>query len=625
MADRFDIQAFCRDPELVARLVRAGDVFSFLNRQLSLPTSCVALVWGESEQPTVVQSGQAIESHGVRELLFVRTVAFSVAYDIDGLASEDGYAFSASVRLSVLVIPDRAELDAFRKTVLGSNNAADAALLQQHCEEAVRTALSVFAKGHIAADLVSAPTWRGFDDVLAEHFKPVGFESGLALGPDPRVTFESAAYAESCRAKDSAKHRLKRQQDDEQLHEAAAKARERHLSDLGALLELVSEMADDNPGVAMTDLVKTFNPAQRGALYEGLVALGQPKQRTESILVVAGNELVWFDPRNIEQPSRRLDLTSDAGPLRSVRQAREEDKSISKNCGTGVPPVCDHGRDARATSPIHGRDARATHKSPGTGSKPILLVGARHGVHIVEAGDRLRQTCIINNHPDLRGGINAAVLLGEHLYATHSEIGLVRWKLTEPNEHVQCLSDAIGDAKAVRDIQTDDAGRLWFSADHRVIGWAPDEAAGPILLPVPVVVTALLVADGFVHAGLEDGRVVRWAIADPSEMETVRGPSGSAVRSLAWTAGGGIPRMLIADKRPLLELKVVHDVYLGEYRCDQRLRWGFAAEDVIVGVNDRRDQLFTWRPDSPQHPAASISIGRLCGRSIQDVILLPCA
>ena len=189
--------------------------------------------------------------------------------------------------------------------------------------------------------------------------------------------------------------------------------------------------------------------------------------------------------------------------------------------------------------------------------------------------------------------------------------------------HELCLANVTAGTRAVRNVQLDDAGRLWFSADRRVVGWSPDESAPPILLPAPAVVTALLVADGRVHAGLDDGRVVRWEIADPSQMETLRGPADHAVHSLCWTAGGGIPRLLVADGRPQLDYQVLGDAYLGTYACDQRLRWGLAAEDCILGVNDRRDQLFLWQPDSPQQPAACVSIGRLCGRSIQDITLLP--
>ena len=580
MANRFDIETFGRAPESVARVARAEDVFSFLNREVSVPASCVALVWGESAQPTVVPAGRPIEAGGTREVMLVRTTPFVIDYEIDGLVSKDDYPFSACVKLSIQVVPDRAELGAFRTALVGSSNEVQMDHLRQHCEDAVRTALAAFAKGRDAAELVSPESWSAFDDVVAGRFKPVGFASGLALGPDPRVTFESPAYAESRRADEAAVRRRKRLETDGQLRDISAKARAKHLEELGTLLKQARRMAGEQPGVAVADLIKSFDPAQRGALYEGLATLQQPACRTEAILVVAGDELLRFDPTDPGRPSRRYRLTSGAGPLRSIRPAND-------------------------------------------GSKQTLLVGARRGVHLVDPEDGLRQTCTFDTQTEPRGGVNAAVLLGDHLYATHSEIGLIRWNRCQPNDHTLCLADVTRGAKAIRDVQADETGRLWLSVDDRVVGWTPDKETPPTLLSAPAVVTALLVADGFAWAGLDDGGVVRWPIADPAEMETLRGPSGNAVGSLDWTRGGGVPRLLIADGRPHLDLQVLGDAYVGEYRCEHKLRWGLGAEDWIIGVNDRRDRVFAWRLDSPQQPTTTIPVGRILGHSVQDIALLP--
>jgi hypothetical protein len=203
-------------------------------------------------------------------------------------------------------------------------------------------------------------------------------------------------------------------------------------------------------------------------------------------------------------------------------------------------------------------------------------------------------------------------------------VGLVRWKLSAPGPHEKCLADITEAARAVRDVQVDDIGRLWLAVDNIVVGWRPGEETPSLLLSAPGIVTVALVVDGSVYAGMDDGGIVAWDIAEPTRMKTIRDSTGNAVRSIDWLSGGGVPRLLIADKRPHLELKVLGDAYVGEYRCGQKMRWGFGAEDWIVGVNDRRDQLFTWRPGQPQLPTAGISVGRLAGRSIQDVALVPC-
>jgi hypothetical protein len=580
MADRFDVNSLSQDPELVAKLVPADAVFSFLSRQVSVPPACVALVWGETGQPTVARSGRAIESGEVRELLFVRTVPFSVEDQVGGLTSQDGYAFTATIKFTVQVVPGRAELAAFRKAVLGSSNEVKVDHLRQHCEEVVRAALTVFSGERKAAELASGATGSEFDDALAERFKSVGFESGLALGPDPRVTFDSPAFAESRRAAETATLRRKRLEADEQLGDLSAKAREKRLAEVGALLERVKDLARQQPGVAVADLIKTFDAGQRGALYEGLMEANQPQRRTEAIIAVAGDELLWFDPAKPGRPTRRRDLSSDAGALRSVRLA-------------------------------------------GDGGERVLLVGAQRGVHLVGLDDRPHRTFMLDAPSEVRGAVNAAVLLGDHIYATHRDFGLVRWGRDRAEKHELCLGEVTGGAKSVRDVQADGAGRLWFGVDDRVVGWSPTGDESPVILSAPAVVRVLLVAECWVIAGLQNGGIVRWSTSDPTDREEIRGPTGDAVRSLDWCRGGGVPRLLIADLGPQLDLQVLGDSYRGEYRSRWRIRWGFAGEDIIVGVSDIYDRLLIWRMDAPNEPAASISVGELLQLDIQDVALLP--
>ena len=59
MSARFSLDMLNRDPQFVAQAALAEDVFSFLNRQVAVPVSCVGLVYGESSQPKIVSAGKA--------------------------------------------------------------------------------------------------------------------------------------------------------------------------------------------------------------------------------------------------------------------------------------------------------------------------------------------------------------------------------------------------------------------------------------------------------------------------------------------------------------------------------------------------------------------------------------
>jgi hypothetical protein len=609
MADRVNLDMLSREPDLVATLVASDDVFSFLTREMSVPPSCAALAWGRAGQPRLVPAGRTIEATETRELLFVRTVPFVIDYRIEGLTTKDGFAVAASLAFAVQVVPEKAELLAFRTSMLGSSVRVRKDDLRQRCEASARHASVDFAKAREAAVLISPISHGEFERVLDERFQPLAFESGLVRTGETQIRFESPQYAEARRTEDAAAARRKQQESEEQLRAAAAQARAKHLEELGTLLDQVRSMAAGSGG-NVADLIKTFDPTRRGALYEGLAALNRSTVQTEAILVVAGEEILALDPAGPRQPMHRRPLPRDAGPMRSIRVIQDADKRI-------------------------------------------VLVGARSGVHVINWPGESTQTHVFQADIQPRYGFNAAAIVGERIYATHSEIGLVCWPMRGSHDRSEtvlaspmvdarvppverdtqrrpcvgselCLTDVTRGAKAVRDLQVDSIGRLWFSTDHRVVGWTPGSNAAPLLLQTPAVIESLVVAEDCIYAGLADGAVLRWNTSDPSGgPEKVRGPGHSAVGSLAWASGGCVPRLLIADGRSQLDLHVLGDTYRGEYRCEQRLRWGFAADDYVVGVNDQRDQVLIWRIEEPGQPMASIHIGRLCGHSIQDVALLP--
>lgn len=580
MSAQFDIDRFEQTRDLVAQLVRAEDAFSIMRRRIGLPPTCTALVWSRAGQPRLSPPGSSIVADGVQELLIVRTTVVELHYAADGLRSKDGYDFSARVDMGVAIVPERSELESLRRTALGSASRLDVDRLHRFCEEAVRSALSEFAASRTADDLVTASTWDAFDGVLDARFKPLGFSSGLALGPDPRVTFSSPVYAETRRTETAASIRRQRMEADAALRSAAVEARKTHLSQLEEVLAKARELSDQNDGVGLAALIKTFDPMQRGDLYQALAATGTDAPKTEAILVVAGDELIWFDPAALDKPIRRIDLESPIGPLRSVRL----------NCD---------------------------------GAKRTILIGAARGMHVVDADGGPADCYPYETDTRLRGGFNAAAIVADRLFATHSEIGLVSWQIGKPQSPEVCLADLTADAKAVRDVQVDCDGRLWFAVDRRVVGWNPDSDDGPIVTEASDEVTTLSVRDGYVVVGLSDGRITRWPTFDFEALQQIRPPGANRVRSIACLTGGGIPRLLIADGRPNLDLQVIGDAYRGEYRAAMPIRWGFAADDVIVGVDDNRDRLLIWALDDPNEPVASASIGRLSGRSIQDVALLP--
>lgn len=577
-ARAFNIDDFMTDMEAVACVVRPQAVFSILTRRVTVPPECVALVWGESGTPAVVAAGRSIEAEECRKLVFLRTTPFELEYDFAGLTSEDGYAIGADVGLSIGVGADRAEVIAFGKTIMGSTETLGTERLRQYCEPVVRRAVERFVKGQTAAELVVADAGEAFDALLSEEFKPLAFESGLALMSAARFAAVSSDFVESQSHEKVAAIRQRRLEAERQQRERDRQARESHLADLSATLEKLQTMAAKTPGAGAVELIKTFAPAERGGLYQALLTRQAASMaRTITVLIVAGDEILSLDPCSPDKPMQRRSLPAALGPLRSVRTAT-------------------------------------------TGDETAWLVGARRGVHFVKAGEA--HSFEFESDRELRGGVNAAVLGKDHLFATHSEVGIVRWTHAEPSPFELLLQEQLSGCKSIRDVQLDAIGRVWLAADQKILGLAGESCEVVAALVAPMNVTALLVADESIIAGLADGRIVRWFFGAFDSYETLRPACGRPVESLAWLEGGGAARLLVGDRQPHLEMLVLGDAFSVEYRCGQPVRWGHAAADWVVGVNDRRDQLVLWRSDTPQEPERIVNIGQLYGHSIQDVGLV---
>ena len=578
---RFDLDNFTRSADIVADTALPDELFGFISRQVAVPPGCVALVEPVAGQPYIVPGGGVLGADGMREVTIVRLGPYEFEYAFADFHSSDGFPFTGAVELTVAVVPDRTELLSFKRALLGSAaGGIRVDRLRRHCEDAVQSAVARFTGATPAERLVRPDTWQEFDAIMLDAFKPVGFASGLTVDRDPRLTLKSTAFEESRSAAKAAEIRRQREEEEDRRRRAHAASRQEQLASLGEALAKVRDMATASGVVDVGDIIRAFDSDERGALYQGLLALDKPLAATQYILAVAGSALLWFDPAAPGEIARKLKLPKDdIGALRSVRVVSVQ-------------------------------------------GAPRILVGARNGVHVLDADGAAQRTCILRGRSELRGGFNAAAIVGGDVFATHSEVGLMRWRPDAPEAAIACLEHLTDGCHSVRDVQCDDMNRLWFSVDNLLVTWNPKQDDSERAVAAPAEITALTAADGYAVAGLKNGSIVRWHMDDLKTIETIRAPTGAPVRSVAWLRGGGVPRLLIGDGRTYLDLMVLGDPYHAQYRCMHEMRWGFAAEDIVVGVNDSRDTFIVWHKNRPEEATAAVPVRRLTGRSIQDVALL---
>lgn len=587
IAGKFDPQPFFHRVENVALHVPAAEIFGFLKRTLDLPSQWAAMVRRSTGEHVVVPAGGEVDGAEAEDILFVRVTPVDVAIDEEGLLTRDRFQCRGDLALRVSVIPERGELQSFAKAVIGSHRVAQAVGLGRYLAPAVRAALAQFAAEREAAELVDARSADAIAAALAEALAAPLFSAGLVLDGRPAVRFDSKTLRQVRETQQEAARRGAEHDAARQVQEALDRAQAQHAEHLAGLLDRLKGLAAGSPEMELPELVRSFSERERGELYRALFASEPATARTLWLIAAAGNELLFFDPARLEEPCRRLTLEGPAGPIRSVR--------------------CDYG----------------------DGGRPALLIGAATGVYRLPL-DRGEPdlTLLVPGAPAVKGGFNACTAVGDRVFATHSELGLCEWAVGEPKETRFRFATLTREAKAVRDVEFFD-GNLYCGVGDKVIRWPADDLGDRpayVYTGSLSTITAICPSDAGVFVGNGDGDVLhfppeRFAKPDRLHMGTHR-----AAESVWLLSTHGVRRLVFTDTSLYVHARVLGDSFTCRYEAGgQTLRRVEVAGDLIAATNDLRDRLICWTPGRPDQPVAIIPVSRFCGRSVQDVCLVPVA
>jgi hypothetical protein len=256
-----------------------------------------------------------------------------------------------------------------------------------------------------------------------------------------------------------------------------------------------------------------------------------------------------------------------------------------------------------------------------------LLVGAATGVYLWPIDRSSPQSSfLVPDAPRVRGGFNAAALIGDRLFATHSELGIYEWNVSEPTSGKARFESMTRGAKAVRDVELFD-GDLYCSIDDRIIRWAADD---PTDRPARIytgrdsIITALCPSNDGLFAGNSDGDILHWPAAHDTEPELLHRGQKRAAESIWLLSSHGVRRLIFTDTSHRVQTRVLGDTFTCHYEAGgQTLRRVEVAPDLLVATTELRDRLICWTPGKPDKPFASIALASLTGRSVQDVCLVP--
>ncbi len=578
---RADVGGLRIDAERVAAAFPADRVFGLLTRSFVVPHGWIALANRTGGESTVHPPGSLVEAEGVVDVLFARAEPITVEILEEQVPSTDGYPCVACARLVLRLLGEPGDLKSFRRTIVGDADRAEVRTLARYLGWQCRRVMMEFGEKRTAGDLLDGKDREAITALLRERLRPMLFAAGLVFHQPPTVTFESEAYRQARRERESlARHRDARGR----IEEAIRRARARQWTHLEPPLQQLETLAAKTPASALGDLIRALPETQRAPVYDALWTLLPCEARTHWVVAVAGSELLCFDPALPDAPGRRVRIDGSPGPLRSARPYR-------------------------------------------FGRRPMLLVGAAHGAYVVGVDDlKVQSTYAFEPPPgrEFRGGVNAVAAWGGHLFGTHSEAGLIAWDTA--GQAAFPLAGMTRRARAVRGAQVV-GGRLVFTLDENVIV-VPVDSLTPTavhrLTGSIARITAIHAAEGHVFAGNEIGDLWRWPLDGSAEGSCIRRGDGSPIEGLQCVSAGGVPQLVFAERgTPALQAMVVGDAFTCRYETGgPGVRRCAVAGDVFVAIGDLRDRLICWRPDSPREPYAVIPVAAQCGHSVQDVCLV---
>lgn len=314
----------------------------------------------------------------------------------------------------------------------------------------------------------------------------------------------------------------------------------------------------------------------------------------------------------------------DLGAARALRTVR-----VFVACGPRIlayDPNPDHGRKGPIQEfqlPAHIGGARSVRLAK-QGDRLMVLCGAHGGVVAFDAEGADARVYPLPRRT--RHAVNASAIRGEHLYATHSDFGLLRWPL-EGGEPEALFPEVLEAANTVRGVKASLEGELLVCAGrdaYRIKVREPDARPIPYRgSPGSELIDAVECGE-YVFAASLDGRILRWSKSLAGKYEMVLGNLDTKVYSLSLAQMDSGPHLVVGTKSDSVHLiRLVPPQATVRYRTrGARVRWARGASDLIVATDRSCQRLFFWHPRKPHRPAWQTTVSGRGKKHILDLCLL---
>jgi len=543
-----------------------------------IPDAWMGLILKTDGRRRFVPAGEPPRAERDDTLVLVRNRALTIPLQLDSVPTSDAHAVNARLELLAHWPARDDDLTALHQTLLTSEELTLTDVSEAFRGAGTPAAVQRFCATRAAATLVGDDQRTPLLEHLRGELQRFLFSSGLMLERLGQVEFVSPSLTEANALQRDTARRVSELQARGIVEQAALAATQRRLDDLSTILTKLKTAAAGDGSLQWHELLPTLTPGERGRLLESLWRLTPDRTTAQSLVVVAGREVAWIDPRQPDGIRERVILPDELGGLRSV--------NYDTTSGT-------------------------------------LLIGAARGVWQLEAtkGNVIGQFRVPNVPPPPTG-FNAAVTDGERLYATHSLLGAWAWRLADANDATPLLTPANGVPKTIRAATLAPPSRVLVAADNCVHGYDTEGLRVWESGPADGAIHCLAVLDGFVFAGTTAGTLLRAAIGQEAQWLIVHRAFGpiESVQARRWD---DLTELVIPAGQ-----QGVCGVYAEEALVARLLptahpaRRAWACDDVLVALNEQRDRLTVLNSAMVARTGVEVAVARMLGRAIQDADLI---
>jgi hypothetical protein len=591
---------FLADRNLLAIKISSAELAGFFRKAITVPLHPAGLALFHDGTCALFESGQEVA--GRFDLVLAKRGEIPLRLSFPDLKTSDGFPIAAACAVSVELSLQR--LDLFRdfcRTLFNFPGTYGLEDLKTQVAPELRRVLAVHAAGRPAAELHRGEADPALGDLLRDALERHLFDAGVRFARLLELSLASAEYEQRAAGE-------KRRAEEKRRSAEVMDKKEERLRRLASILR-----DQEVQGV----LSRVPDERLKGLLYAKLMEDDSVQITAEELVSKAkdcGEEVVQVIYKAMES------LLSTGASVAADEVASAQADRVFAAAGARVLELDPEGAQPPRVHTF--RDSLRSVRTVETARGALLVGGSKRYL----AALRLEGDGSVVEYPlpsgrVVKGGVNSIAADADHLYATHSEYGLARWRLDEPGREAELLfEDLTRPHRTTRAVDLQD-GRLLFASGQHVYRARPGGEEAPVkyVSSIEAPVTCVAAAARTLFAGTESGSIVCWKV-DAPDQPVVLVRKREAIVNLRLAKICGLPHLIYSARDLSVRARVVGQNLETSYESGGAAVGVLdAASDLICASDADGRRILLWKATSPQKPAALVDVWRQTEKPVLDV------